>query len=54
MYLPFRRAVRRSTGAAGWRRTLFGRGQIILRDPDTGVLTGGSDPRADGLAASLI
>ncbi|HUH96073.1 MAG TPA: gamma-glutamyltransferase family protein [Anaerolineales bacterium] len=39
---------------AGWERALFGRGQIILRDPARGVLTGGSDPRADGCAASLI
>ena len=39
---------------AGWERALFGRGQIILRDPETGVLCGGSDPRADGYAASLI
>ena len=28
----------------------FGSGQIIRRDPDTGVLTGGSEPRADGAA----
>jgi gamma-glutamyltranspeptidase/glutathione hydrolase len=40
--------------AAGWERAMFGRGQIILRDPATGVLCGGSDPRADGYAASLI
>tara|TARA_R110001606_G_scaffold21511_9_gene75563 strand:+ start:4298 stop:5863 length:1566 start_codon:yes stop_codon:yes gene_type:complete len=26
----------------------FGRGQIILRDPDTGVLQGGTEPRTDG------
>jgi len=38
----------------GWERALFGRGQIILRDPASGVLIGGSDPRADGYAASLI
>ncbi len=38
----------------GWERALFGRGQIILRDPETGVLTGGSDPRADGCAMPLI
>jgi gamma-glutamyltranspeptidase/glutathione hydrolase len=38
----------------GWDRALFGRGQIILRDPESGVLIGGSDPRADGYAASLI
>ncbi len=35
---------------AGWERAIFGRGQVILREPVTGVLTGGSDPRADGLA----
>jgi gamma-glutamyltranspeptidase / glutathione hydrolase len=29
---------------------IFGRGQIIMRDPETGVLWGGSDPRADGQA----
>jgi gamma-glutamyltranspeptidase/glutathione hydrolase len=38
----------------GYERTLFGRGQIILRDPGTGVLIGGSDPRADGCAMTLI
>ena len=32
---------------------IFGRGQIILRDPETGVLCGGSDPRADGCAMAL-
>jgi len=34
---------------AGFDRALFGRGQIIRREPD-GVLWGGSDPRADGCA----
>ena len=29
---------------------LFGSGQIITRDPGTGVITGGSEPRADGFA----
>ncbi len=38
---------------SGWERALFGRGQIILRDPESGVLTGGSDPRADGCAMTL-
>jgi gamma-glutamyltranspeptidase/glutathione hydrolase len=38
---------------SGHDRALFGRGQIILRDPETGVLWGGSDPRADGCAMSL-
>jgi gamma-glutamyltranspeptidase/glutathione hydrolase len=35
---------------SGYARAAFGRGQIILRDPDTGALCGGSDPRADGQA----
>ncbi|MFH2103049.1 MAG: gamma-glutamyltransferase family protein [Chloroflexota bacterium] len=38
---------------SGWERALFGRGQVILRNPDTGVLTGGSDLRADGCAMTL-
>ncbi len=37
----------------GHGRALFGRGQIILRDAESGVLCGGSDPRADGCAMSL-
>jgi gamma-glutamyltranspeptidase/glutathione hydrolase len=36
---------------SGIRRSpVFGRGQIIVRDPETGVLVGGSDPRGDGAA----
>jgi gamma-glutamyltranspeptidase / glutathione hydrolase len=38
----------------GYERALFGRGQVILRDEQTGVLTGGSDPRADGCAMTLV
>lgn len=38
----------------GYGRALFGRGQIILRDNQTGVMTGGSDPRADGCVMTLI
>ncbi len=38
---------------SGFGRAIFGRGQVILRDPQTGVLAGGSDPRADGLAMGL-
>lgn len=36
----------------GFGRVGFGGGQIILRDPQTGVLTAGSDPRKDGYAAA--
>jgi len=38
----------------GMGRSAFGRGQVIRRDPQTGVLCAGSDPRADGCAMSLI
>ena len=38
---------------SGYDRSLFGRGQVILRDPETGVLSAGSDPRADGCAMTL-
>ena len=38
---------------SGYDRSLFGRGQVILRDPETGVLGAGSDPRADGCAMTL-
>jgi gamma-glutamyltranspeptidase/glutathione hydrolase len=41
-------SVRLVTGA---ERNLFGDGQIIRRDAQTGVLFGGSDPRKDGLPA---
>jgi gamma-glutamyltranspeptidase/glutathione hydrolase len=35
------------------RARLFGRGQVILRDAESGVLCAGSDPRADGYAGSV-
>jgi gamma-glutamyltranspeptidase/glutathione hydrolase len=38
---------------SSYGRAVFGRGQIILRDLESGVLWGGSDPRADGCAMSL-
>ncbi len=38
---------------SGWGRALFGRGQVIIRD-NGGRLAGGSDPRADGCAMTLI
>ncbi|ACS78735.1 gamma-glutamyltransferase family protein [Maridesulfovibrio salexigens] len=37
----------------GYDRTLFGRGQIIVRDPEKGTLCGGCDPRSDGHAGGL-
>jgi gamma-glutamyltranspeptidase / glutathione hydrolase len=39
---------------SGWGRANFGRGQIILRDSASGMLVAGSDPRADGLAMTLV
>jgi gamma-glutamyltranspeptidase / glutathione hydrolase len=38
---------------SGYDRSLFGRGQVILREPETGVLCAGSDPRGDGCAMTL-
>jgi gamma-glutamyltranspeptidase/glutathione hydrolase len=38
---------------SGFGRSLFGRGQIIRRDPVSGVLCAGSDPRSDGCAMCL-
>lgn len=44
-----RRMGHQCTDNVGGRaRQIFGRGQIIRRNPQTGVLAGGSDPRADG------
>ena len=37
---------------SGQARGVFGNGQIIRRDRESGVLFGGSDPRADGLVAA--
>ncbi len=38
----------------GLQRGLFGRGQIIMRNSQTGILCGGSDPRSDGCAIPEI
>lgn len=38
---------------SGRGRGVFGDGQIIVRDRETGVLFGGSDPRKDGLTAGF-
>jgi gamma-glutamyltranspeptidase/glutathione hydrolase len=46
----FGHAVRPVSGIG---RSLFGRGQVIYRDAQSGVLWGGSDPRADGCAMCL-
>jgi gamma-glutamyltranspeptidase/glutathione hydrolase len=32
--------------------TIYGRGQIIIRDPETGVLCGGTEKRIDGTIAA--
>jgi gamma-glutamyltranspeptidase/glutathione hydrolase len=34
----------------GLSRGVFGTGQIIVRDPNSGILMGGSEPRSDGCA----
>jgi len=39
---------------SGYDRSLFGRGQVIIRDAETGTLCAGSDPRADGCAMTLV
>lgn len=38
----------------GFDRSVFGCGQVIVGDPESGVLITGSDPRADGCAMPLI
>ncbi|WP_320170936.1 gamma-glutamyltransferase family protein [Maridesulfovibrio sp.] len=37
----------------GYDRTIFGRGQIIVRDPQNKTLCAGCDPRSDGYSAGL-
>eukprot|EP01041_Mallomonas_annulata_P001073 gene1073-2101_t len=39
---------------SGFTRSVFGRGEIILRDNATGVLCAGSDPRSDGCAIPCL
>lgn len=58
--IPARSAARlaamghRVRSISGQDRALFGRGQVIVRDSGSGVLWGGSDPRADGCAAAVV
>ena len=35
---------------SGYDRTMFGGGQVVTRNAETGVLTAGTEPRKDGLA----
>lgn len=39
---------------SGGSRLMFGRGQVIYRDNQTGVMWAGSDPRADGCAMTVL
>jgi gamma-glutamyltranspeptidase / glutathione hydrolase len=56
--IPFKQQARlaemghSTVPVSGVNRALFGRGQIILRDSQSGALWGGSDPRADGCVMS--
>ncbi len=45
-----RRLGHRVSPVSGRERAMFGGGQILTRDPETGVITGGSDARKDGNA----
>ncbi|MEZ4868851.1 MAG: gamma-glutamyltransferase family protein [Caldilineaceae bacterium] len=40
----------RLTPVDGFGRVGFGGGQVIMRDPETGIIVGGSEPRKDGAA----
>lgn len=39
---------------SGAQRSLFGKAQAILRDPITGRVVGGSDPRGDGAVMAQV
>jgi len=38
----------------GFQRIQMGGGQVIVRDPESGVLIAGSDPRKDGCAVGQV
>lgn len=38
----------------GSQRSIFGRAQVILRDPVNNILIAGSDPRSDGCAMPML
>ena len=40
----------RISPVSGRQRAVFGGGQVIQRNPESGVLTAGTDPRKDGCA----
>ena len=38
----------------GVEKAAFGKGQLIIRDPESGVLSAGSDHRGDGMALAVV
>jgi len=49
----FEKRGHRPSHVTGAERIGMGGGQVITRDPASGVLTGGSDPRKDGMAIAF-
>lgn len=44
----------RAQNVVGNERVLYGKAQVILKHPHTGVYMAGSDPRSDGCAMPVI